>query len=146
MNILPFAVFIHCMFAFYSYGSEDIFPLEFEKDGDSVVGVREEPYDRLIRLSSGLPYLLLFILCLGIYLFNFALTEVFEKLRKQRNRKISAADEAQANFKDMEMEIREHGLASYSIMKNKKYRPLILALNSAAQRIKEKRETDVTKF
>jgi hypothetical protein len=82
------------MFAFYAFGSEDIFPREFERDGDSIVGVREEPYDRLIRFTSGIPYILLFLLCLGIYVFNYALTEVYEKLRKRRNRKISAEDEA----------------------------------------------------
>jgi hypothetical protein len=139
MNVLPFAVFLHCLFAFYMFGSDHIFPLGFEEEDGIVIGETQYSYDRLIRPSSGIPYVLLFLLTGAIYVFNYALTGIFDKMVKNRNRKISAVDAQQKNFAEMEHEIREHGLASYSIMANHKYRPLIQALNSAASKIKELR-------
>ena len=79
LEILPYAVFIHCLLAFYMFGCEDIFPTGFHLNADeNVVADEEEEWDRLTRPSSGIPYVLLFILCFLVVFFNYTLTAVVQ--------------------------------------------------------------------
>lgn len=109
-----------------------------------MIGDDEEEWDRLIRVSSGVPYVLLVAGCALVWTFNGLLTAIARKRINERSRKIKDSekdeDEGKAlaqTFTAMHPMIKAHGLDSYNIMKNKKYRPLIQALDSAAAKIKE---------
>ena len=124
LYILPFAVWAHCLLAFYMYGSEDIFPTGFHKNADGhVVGDDEHEWDRLTRLSSGVPYILLFILCVLIMFFNVLITAFIKSKLKKRSRRLQHAEDENAkedrSFTTMKPKIKAHGLYSYKIEKNK---------------------------
>jgi len=140
IEILPVAVFIHCLLAFYMYGCPDIFPRDFKTNDEGiVVGEDQEEWDRLFRPSSGIPYILLFIVCFLVIFFNLTLTAIIKKKIKDRSRNVhedeDTATKIQKSFTAMHASIKAHGLDTYNILKNHKYRPLIAALDSAADKV-----------
>ena len=145
IEILPVAVFIHCLLAFYMYGCPDIFPRDFKTNDEGiVVGEDQEEWDRLFRPSSGIPYILLFIVCFLVIFFNLTLTAIIKKKIKDRSRNVhedeDTATKIQKSFTAMHASIKAHGLDTYNILKNHKYRPLIAALDSAADKVAKLKE------
>ena len=134
-------IFIHCFVAFYAYGCPDIFPREFQERDGLIEPEDESEWDRLGRGSSGVPYVLLFLVCWLVIFFNITITAVVKKKIQERSRKINVEEDTgeklQKSFTAMHPSIKAHGLDSYDILKNRKYRSLILALDSAAAKIQK---------
>lgn len=129
---LPFAVVLHCAFSLYAYGASDIFPGSIKQDQSDAyvyaetVGIGE----RIYRYTGVINVIIIFLGCLFVVLKMVASPLC-------RNKRNLVVDEAavQGTYSIELEKIKAHGLHSYDIMENSVYRPLVISLNSAANRI-----------
>lgn len=130
---LPIAIMFHCVFSLYTYGSSEIFPSNI-KQNDENSYVRPETVglaERIYR-STGIINLILIVISILFIIFKILALPLCRK-------KIALVyDEAAVNQGTYSMElnkIKAQGLHSYNIMENNTYKPLIISLNSAANKV-----------
>lgn len=75
VNLLPYAIILHCGFSLYAYGTEDIFPTDFKKEDGYVIGETEYLNDRMARLS-GILNMLLILATIAVIIFNYTLIKL----------------------------------------------------------------------
>ena len=140
IKFLPFIIIMHCSFAIYMFGCEDVFPTKvLDEDGDVVVR-KNLISDRLISIP-GAVHSFVIILTIIISLVIFCYKGVLPKCRRGSAKVEEETQNSQGTYVD-EMEIiKKHGLHTYQIQENVDYKNLILSLNSAAQNVQTLRHT-----
>jgi len=75
VNILPYAIILHCGFSLYAYGTGDIFPTDFVKEDGYVIGETEYLNNRMARLS-GILNIILLLATAAVIIFNYTLIKL----------------------------------------------------------------------
>ena len=113
VNYLPLCVIFHCAFALYMYGA----------DGEMMPD--DTPLEERIVSASGLLMILYMIVTVGVGFFSWIVVEIYYCVRRIRKKK-----EEKPSYTESIENIKRHSLASYDILDNEVYAPLIRAMKS----------------
>ena len=139
IKFIPFMIILHCSFAIYMFGSEDIFPTKvYEKNGKVLIR-KNAISNRLVSIPGAVHgFVIIFTVFLTLVIFFYS--GIFTKCR--RGAKVEAeTQDSQGTYIDELEVIKKHGLHTYEILENLDYRHLILSLNSAAENVQTLRHT-----
>ena len=107
LRILPFATFFHWIFSMWTYGSPDIYPASFIKDGVDSSGQVKYTYEQRtfrqrIFNENSFPFLILLIIFVLVYICeNIIIGLIYKKVFK----KYGTMDEKQPHFLDIKDKI-----------------------------------------
>ena len=134
MKFIPILIILHCLFAVYMFGSEDIFPTSIFSNNGEVVVAENGVYNRLISIPGLLNSFIVGItLCFSIIFFCFPSLVMFCK--KSKSTVEEETQSSQGSYKEELGVIKKHGLHTYKILDNPDYRDLVLSLNSTADNL-----------
>lgn len=145
IKFLPFIIIMHCSFAIYMFGCEDIFPTTvLEDDGD--VFVRKNGISNRLISVPGAVHSFVIILTIIISLVLFCYKGLLSKCKRGSAKVEEETQNSQGTYEDELEIIKKHGLHTYQIQENLDYKNLILSLNSAAQNVQTLRHTMTERF
>lgn len=140
IKCLPVIIILHCSFAIYMFGSEDVFPTNvYEEDGE--VFVRDNNLSNRLISVPGAVHSFVIILTLLISFVMFCYSGILTKCRRGSAKVEEDTQDSQGTYVDELEIIKKHGLHTYKIQENADYKYLILSLNSAAQNVQTLRKT-----
>jgi hypothetical protein len=144
VSLLPLAGIFHCAFSLYMYGSSDIFPKGFYASSTSSYAIpKVNTLTDRIQTYSGVINLFLIFVGLGFITLNIFITPLKALCRRGKYKVSDEAAIDQGTYTVELEKIKAQGLHSYNIMENEIYRPLIISLNSAAEKVLKLRQKEL---
>lgn len=139
IKFLPLAVVFHCIISFYAFTNPDIFPKDFIIDQTTgYVIPQSESLGQRISTGVGIANLLLMTVALVMFIIILITPRDFQSIKV--NKVLAGDPDSEFRFEDYKKNFQnECVLCSYDIMENPKYSKLIIALNSSAKRVREKK-------
>jgi RNA recognition motif-containing protein len=135
LSILPFAGMLHCLFGLYMYGTEDIFPKGYHLNSDNKVEGDEESLSDRMQVDSGIVLLVLVAIGLAIWLIDAILHRLILRVAIKVFKLNIVQTIEFIPFTDVVDVIKSRGIASYNIMNNPAYAPLVNSMNDLAAEI-----------
>lgn len=134
IKMLPFIIIMHCAFAVHMYGADSIFPSSLKIVDNLITAEENGIYDRLFSVHGALnSFIIIFTLAASAIL--FCLPQVALICKRKTAKVEEETQSKQGTYKEELETIISNGLHTYTILENPDYRELILALNSAADKI-----------
>ena len=135
INVLPFAVIFHSIFAIFAFGASDIFPTSFSVSDQTHFIVSDTvTIQQRCTNPSGINYICLIFFAIIVIIFINYYDEILKKFRK--NNKVEI-EKQEITFAMLKAEKMFTGIDSYNIFDNPKYKKLITTLNSVAKKKKK---------
>ena len=137
-RMIPFALFFHCIFSMWAYGTPNIWPEGVEKrtdaDGNTAYYAIDRSFNERLFNENSLPFFILLWVLVGLYIIELILEKYLMKYFFQID---SMIDLNQEPFTDIKDKMRGFSEVSYDPMLNPEYAKILTSMLDVAQVNKE---------
>lgn len=133
-RILPFSLFIHCVFSMWAYGTPEIWPEDVEvrtdSDGEIQYYTENRTFSERLFNENSMPFFILLVILIVLYILELILENYIIRYFFRMNKMVNLE---QKRFTELKPVMQEFSETSYDPMLNPEYAKILTSMLDVAE-------------